>query len=130
MRPALGARVYFSLIPRHPVAILPRKPGYRRSTERLTAREWPSMTATVGETGLSGRRRNHYVSRFLEQWLDEITAPDVVREKAKEAAPKRVVTHVLDDTTPVRIGVCVTQLLRAALGKRSSRRGLIWPSHS
>ena len=41
----------------------------------------------------------------------------VVGKMAEEAAPDRVVTHVLDDATPVRVGVRLLQLLNGCIGK-------------
>ncbi len=50
------------------------------------------------------------VTGVVEQGLDEIARPDIMSEITEQAAPERVVAHVLDDAAPVCISVCISQL--------------------
>ena len=52
-----------------------------------------------------------------------------MREITEEAAPKGVVTHVLDNTTPVRVGLRPAQLVGGSVGKafKQNRLDLIIP---
>ncbi len=57
------------------------------------------------------------VLRFADQGHDEIAAADVMREIAEKVAAERIISQVLNDATPIRVGVRLLQLLPSGAGK-------------
>ena len=57
------------------------------------------------------------VLRFANQSLNEITTANVMREIAEKAAAERIISHVLNDAAPIRVGVRLLQLFRGRVGE-------------
>jgi hypothetical protein len=113
-----------ALLPGHHVAILSAQ---LRIKERDGTIDTESMTLNIRDVVRESAQGEGVVidiSGFLEQCLNEIAAPDVVRKVAKEAASERVITHVLDDTTPVRIGLSLSQLVGGSVRKAFKQKRL------
>ena len=65
-----------------------------------------------------------YVRRFEDQVLHEITRSDVMSEVAEKFTSERIVTHVVNETATVRMGISNSQILVAGLRKTDHEQRL------
>ena len=83
------------------------------SSGHIEIRRQVSLRVTAG----AGQGNPVEVGGIVQQGLDKITAPHIVRQIAEEMASVRIIAHVLDDGATVSIAMRILYFFRSRVGK-------------